>query len=146
MSSRSIEILLVEDNPADVMFTRQALEDAKLLNHMQVLEDGASALAYLRRQPPYTGATTPDMVLLDLHLPGIDGQEVLKTIKEDEDLKHIPVVVLTNSMLKSDVERAYRAFANCYIVKPVDRDRFLTAIRELKRFWIDIVNLPPKGV
>ena len=145
MVSRSIEILLVEDNPADVMFTRQALEDVKIINRLSVVEDGQQALAYLRKQGAYAAAATPDLVLLDLNLPGIDGHEVLMEIRGDAALTHLPVIVLTSSMLRDDVQRAYRTFANCYIVKPVDHAQFLAAIRTLKRFWIDVVRLPSQG-
>ena len=142
MTARSIEILLVEDSPADVAFTREALDDARLLNHLHVVDDGEQALRYLRREPPFTDAKRPDMVLLDLDLPRIDGREVLTVVKADPDLQDIPIVVLTNSILREDVERAYAAFANCYIVKPVDRLQFMEAIRRLKRFWVDVVRLP----
>lgn len=142
MTARSIEILLVEDSPADVAFTREALDDARLLNHLHVVDDGEQALKYLRREPPFSDAKRPDMVLLDLDLPRVDGREVLAVVKADPDLQDIPIVVLTNSILREDVERAYATFANCYIVKPVDRLQFMEAIRRLKRFWVDVVRLP----
>jgi two-component system response regulator len=142
--ARSIEILLVEDNPADVAFTREALDDARVLNRLHVVEDGADALRFLRREPPFADVPAPDLILLDLNLPRIDGHEVLRTIKSDPELTHLPVIMLTNSIMRADVESAYRSFVNCYIVKPVDRRQFLDAIRNLKRFWVDLVRLPTK--
>ena len=145
MPPKSIEILLVEDNPADVAFTRQALADAKVLNRLHVVEDGATALDFLRRRGEHASAPRPDLVLLDLNLPGIDGREVLEAIKGDPGLMDIPVIVLTNSAMKEDVQRAYRRHASCYIVKPVDRQQFLTTCQALKRFWLQVVALPRGG-
>lgn len=142
MTIRSIEILLVEDTPADVAFTREALSDARILNRLHVVDNGEDAMRFLRHEEPYGAVPTPDLILLDLNLPGMDGREVLEAIKRDEALAHLPVIVLTNSVMREDVQRAYAAFVNCYIVKPVDRQQFLNAIRRLKRFWVDVVQLP----
>jgi CheY-like chemotaxis protein len=142
MPPRPIEILLVEDNPADIAFTRNALQSARVLNHLHVAEDGQTAIDFLHRRGAFAKAPRPDLILLDLNLPGRDGREVLADIKSDSDLTIIPVIVLTTSGLQADVENAYRNYANAYITKPVDSKAFLSAITSLKRFWIDLVRLP----
>jgi CheY-like chemotaxis protein len=139
------EILLVEDNPADVGLTREALQDAKVANNLHVVGDGVEALAYLRKEGTYAGAITPDLILLDLNLPKKDGRHVLAEIKADDQLKHIPVVVLTTSKSDEDVYRAYNLHANCYICKPVDFEQFITIVTSLEEFWFTMVKLPPKG-
>ncbi len=141
---RSAEILLVEDNPADVGLTREALDDAKVANHLTVVGDGMEAMAYLRREGKYAKATVPDLILLDLNLPKKDGRSVLADVKADEALKRIPVVVLTTSAADEDVYRAYGLHANCYICKPVDFGTFVRIINSLERFWLSTVRLPPK--
>ena len=138
-----VDILLVEDNPGDVRLTREALREAKFQNELYVAEDGVEAIAFLRRQGKYAGAVRPDLILLDLNLPRKDGREVLAEIKEDADLKRIPVVVLTTSQAEADIVRAYNLHANCYINKPVDIEQFLTVVKSIEDFWLAIVKLPP---
>lgn len=142
-SMRSIEILLVEDSPTDALFTQRALSDARFINQLHIVEDGVKALAFLRKEAPYTDAVRPDLILLDLNLPRKDGREVLAEIKEDENLKVIPVIVLTTSRTEEDILRSYRLHANCYITKPVDFDSFTDAIATLEKFWFAVVTLPP---
>jgi len=145
MSSRAIEILLVEDNPGDARLTLEAFKEGRVLNRLTVMKDGVEALAYLRRQGAYASARVPDLILLDLNLPRKSGREVLMEIKADERLKTIPVVVLTTSADEQDVARAYSQHANCYITKPVDLDQFLGVIRSIENFWLTLVRLPGTG-
>ena len=142
MNSRTIEILLVEDNLGDARLTQEAFNEGRLLNNLSVVTDGVEALAYLRQQGKYANATRPDLVLLDLNLPKKDGREVLAEIKADERLKMIPVVVLTTSASQEDVIRAYGSHANCYITKPVDLDQFLRVAQSIENFWLSLVRLP----
>ena len=137
------EILLVEDSPSDVLMTREALDYAKLRHHLHVVEDGVRALAFLRREGPYAQAPRPDLILLDLNLPRKDGREVLLELKADDQLRTIPVVVLTTSRAEEDVLRAYGLHANCYIAKPVDFMRFAEVVRAIEHFWFTVVTLPP---
>jgi len=139
-----VEILLVEDNSGDVRLIREALKSDRLWNSLQVAQDGVEAMAYLRREGGFSGATRPDVILLDLNLPRKDGREVLAEIKTDEDLKLIPVVVLTTSQAHEDILQAYRLHANCYITKPVDLDEFMLVVKAIDHFWFAIVRLPPK--
>lgn len=139
---REIEILLVEDNPGDARLTREALNEGKVLNHMEVVEDGVEALAYLRQTGQYITATRPDVILLDLNLPRMDGRELLAIIKTDPDLKRIPVVVLTTSRAEEDIIKSYDLYANCFITKPVDLDQFITVVKSIEDFWFTIVKLP----
>ena len=139
--TRSIEILLVEDNPGDVRLTQEALRDSKLLNNLAVAKDGVEALEMLRRNGPYATQPRPDLILLDLNLPRKDGREVLIEIKWDPVLRRIPVVVLTTSEAESDVMKAYDLHANCYIVKPVDLDQFINVVRTIEGFWLSVVKL-----
>jgi CheY-like chemotaxis protein len=139
-----IEVLLVEDNPGDALLTRIALEDSKISVHLNVVEDGVEAMAFLRKQDKYAKVAHPDIVLLDLNLPKKDGREVLAEIKSDENLKRIPVVVLTTSQAEEDILKAYNLAANCYITKPVDFDQFIKIIRTIENFWFAIVKLPPE--
>src|SRR4030067_278339 len=129
-----IEILMVEDNPADVRLTIEAFKDAKVLNRMNVAEDGEAAMAWLRREGKYADAPRPDLILLDLNLPRKDGREVLAEIKADPDLKRIPVVVLTTSDDERDILHSYNLHANSYIVKPVDLERFIGVVRSIEEF------------
>jgi two-component system, chemotaxis family, response regulator Rcp1 len=145
MSSRAIEILLVEDNPGDARLTKEAFKEGRVLNSLTVINDGAEALAYLRREGKYSNAKLPDLVLLDLNLPKMDGREVLAEVKSDERLKNIPVVVLTTSSAPEDVMRAYGNHANCYITKPVDLDQFLRVVQSIESFWLSLVKLPAQG-
>jgi two-component system, chemotaxis family, response regulator Rcp1 len=139
-----IEILLVEDNPADVRLTTEALKEEKIYNNLHVVIDGVEALSFLRREGKYAKAVRPDLILLDLNLPKKDGREVLKEIKTDDNLKAIPVVVLTVSKSEEDILKSYDLHANCYITKPVDLDQFMKVIRSIQEFWLTIVKLPPK--
>jgi len=145
-TGKPIEILLVEDNPGDIRLTQEAMKDAKVLNKLHVVRDGVEALAFLRRQGKYAKSVHPDLVLLDLNLPKKDGREVLAEIKEDPNLKSIPVVVLTVSKAEEDIIRSYELHANCYITKPVDLERFLEVVKAVEDFWLTIVKLPPHGV
>jgi two-component system, chemotaxis family, response regulator Rcp1 len=140
--SRSIEVLLVEDNPGDVRLTREALREGKVFNHLSVARDGEEALAFLRREGPYADAPRPDVILLDLNLPRKDGREVLEAIKADATLRTIPVVILTSSEAERDIARAYELNANCYITKPVDLDQFITVVKSIEDFWFTVVKLP----
>lgn len=140
--SHQVEILLIEDEPADARLTKEALRDARVLNEIHVVTDGAEAMAYLKRQGRYEAAPRPDLVILDLNLPGKDGREVLEEIKNDPNLKQIPVVVLSTSSDQTDISKAYDHQASCYIVKPVDADKYFHAIRTLKELWFNIVALP----
>jgi CheY-like chemotaxis protein len=139
-----IEVLLVEDDPGDVLMTREAFDEHKVRNRLTVVSDGAQALAYLRRQQPYADAVRPDLVLLDLNLPKRDGREVLAEIKADESLSQIPVVVLTTSRAEEDVLRSYRLHANAYVTKPVDFEQFITVVRRIDDFFVSVVKLPPR--
>lgn len=139
---KPIEILMVEDSPTDVLITEEALEQAKVRNHLHVVEDGVQAMAFLRQEDPYTQVPRPDLILLDLNLPRKDGREVLAEIKADEHLKTIPVVILTTSRAEEDVLRAYGLHANCYISKPVDFTRFMEVVRAIENFWFTVVTLP----
>ena len=142
---KAIEILMVEDNPGDVRLTREALKGGKVLNQLHVVEDGVAALDFLYRRPPHQDAPRPDLILLDLNLPKMDGREVLSRIKSDEALKLIPVVVLTTSQAEEDVLRAYRLSANCYVTKPVDLHQFNRIVQAVEEFWLTIVSLPPRA-
>jgi len=143
-SGRPVEILLVEDNPGDVGLTRETLKDSKLLNHITVVGDGVEAMALLRREGKYANTTRPDLILLDLNLPKKDGREVLKEIKTDEQLRRIPVVVLTTSSAEQDILKTYDLHANCYITKPVNLDQFTAVVKAIEEFWFTIVKLPPE--
>lgn len=139
-----IEILLVEDNPGDVRLAREALKENKVENNLHIVEDGVSAMEFLRKQGKYQNAARPDLILLDLNLPKKDGREVLAEIKADNDLKRIPVVMLTISKAEEDILRAYNLHVNCYITKPIDLDQFIKVVRTVEDFWLTIVKLPPK--
>lgn len=141
---RPIEILVVEDNPGDVRLMREALKGCKILNELQVVGDGVAALDFLHRRSPYDNAVRPDLVLLDLNLPKLDGRQVLAAIKSDPVLKVIPVVVLTTSEAEEDILRAYHLAANCYVTKPVDLHQFNRIVQAIEDFWLTIVTLPPR--
>jgi two-component system response regulator len=140
---KPVDILLVEDSPTDVLLTEEALEHSKVLNNLHVVDDGVEAMAFLHREGKYADAPRPDLVLLDLNLPRKDGREVLTEMKSEENLKRIPVVVLTTSRAEEDIARAYGAHANCYIAKPVDFDQFADVVRTIENFWFTVVVLPP---
>jgi len=140
--ARPIEILLVEDSPSDAQLAIEALQAAKIANRLNHVEDGVEAMQFVRRQGPYRDAPRPDLILLDLNLPRKDGREVLEELKEDADLKAIPVVILTTSRSEQDVLRSYKLHANCYITKPVDFTQFMEVVRSIEHFWLTIVTLP----
>jgi CheY-like chemotaxis protein len=137
IASFPIEILLVEDNPADVRLTLEALKDSRLPNRVHVARDGVEAMRMLKE----TGAVRPDLVLLDLNLPRKDGREVLAEIKQDESLRHIPVVILSTSQAEQDILQSYRLHANAFVTKPVEIDRFFEVVRSMEHFWLDVVKL-----
>ena len=139
-----IEILLVEDNPGDVRLETEALKEGKIFNRLSVVRDGAEAMEFLRKKGKFVDVETPDLILLDLNLPKKDGREVLAEIKADDDLRRIPVVVLTTSRSEEDVLRSYNLHANAYIVKPLDLDQFINAVRKIEDFWLTVVRLPSK--
>jgi len=142
--SRLIEILLVEDNPGDVLLTREALKEGKVLNNLYVAKDGSEALQFLHKEAPYENVPTPDIVLLDLNLPRVNGREVLAHVKSDLNLRRIPIVVLTTSKAEEDIVRSYDLHANCYITKPLDLEQFIQVIKSIENFWLSIVKLPEK--
>ena len=142
LDMRPIEVLLVEDDAGDVLMTREAFEDAQVVNNLSVVSDGAEALEFLRRQGEYADAPRPDLVLLDLNLPRLDGREVLSEIKNDGELAMIPVVILTTSEAEEDVVRSYALHANAYVSKPVDFDQFLTVVKQIDDFFVSVVRLP----
>lgn len=141
---RHIEILLVEDSPADVLLTREAFAQNKLVNDIHVAEDGIQAMDFLYRRGEYASAPRPDLILLDLNLPRKNGREVLAEIKGDPDLRSIPIVILTTSSAEEDILKAYNLNANCYVVKPVGFDNFMQAMQSIRHFWFSIVTLPPE--
>ena len=139
---RQIEVLLVEDDPGDVLMTKEAFEDYKVKNQLHVVNDGAEAMAFLRGEGEYADSPRPDLVLLDLNLPRMDGREVLQAIKSDAELASIPVVVLTTSEAEEDVLRSYSLHANAYVTKPVDFERFIEVVRQIDDFFVSVVRLP----
>lgn len=141
---KEIDVLLVEDDPGDVLMTREAFEENKVANRLAVVSDGESAMAYLRKEGPYAEAPTPDLVLLDLNLPRMDGREVLAAMKGDDTLQSIPVVVLTTSEAEEDVLRSYALHANAYVTKPVDFERFIDVVRQIDDFFVQVVRLPSR--
>ena len=146
IKAKAIDILLVEDNPGDVRLTREALKEGKVLNTLHVVGDGIEALEFLRHEGPYAKVPHPDIILLDLNLPRMDGRELLAEIKSDPDLRRIPVVILTTSKAEEDIIKSYDLHANCYITKPVDLDQFIKVVKSVEEFWFTIVKLPPDGV
>jgi CheY-like chemotaxis protein len=144
MLTRPVEILLVEDNPGDVRLAIEALREGKVHVNMSVAADGVEAMEFLRRQGKHQDAPRPDLILLDLNMPRMDGREVLAELKADEDLKRIPVVVLTTSKAEEDILKSYNLNANCYITKPVDLDQFIHVVKSIHEFWLTVVKLPPE--
>ncbi|HEX3719823.1 MAG TPA: response regulator [Verrucomicrobiae bacterium] len=144
MSVSPIQILLVEDNPGDVRLTEEALKDAKVHTILHVAKDGVEALTFLRKTGQYADAPMPDIILLDLNLPRMNGLEVLKEIKNDEKLRQIPVVVITSSKAEEDVAKSYHLHANCYITKPIDFSQFIVMVQSIENFWFTIVRLPTR--
>jgi CheY-like chemotaxis protein len=139
---RPVNVLLVEDNPGDVRLTIEALRDGKVRNNLSVVGDGLEALHFLGRQGKYADARRPDLILLDLNLPKMDGRELLAAIKSDERYKTIPVVILTTSKADQDILQSYALHANCYVTKPVDLDQFISVVRSIEDFWLSIVTIP----
>jgi CheY-like chemotaxis protein len=137
-----IDVLLVEDDPGDVLMTREAFDEHKVANRLSVVSDGVSAMAFLRQEGEHADAPRPDLILLDLNLPRMDGREVLAAVKADEELRHIPVVVLTTSEAEEDVLRSYSLHANAYVTKPVDFERFIEVVRQIDDFFVSVVRLP----
>lgn len=143
--AETIQLLLIEDSPGDVRLVQEALQGGKVRKKLHVVSDGVEALAFLRRQGKYADAARPNLILLDLNLPKKDGREVLATIKQDDDLKSIPVVILTTSQAEQDILETYKLHANCYITKPLDLDQFITMVKSIENFWLTVVKLPPNG-
>ena len=141
--SPPVEILLVEDNPGDFRLTQEALHEGKVYNNLHWAKDGVDALDFLKRRGKHANAPRPDIILLDLNLPKKDGREVLSEIKGDDDLRAIPVVILTTSQAEEDVLRSYDLHANCYVTKPVDLEKFIVVVQSIDRFWLTVVTLPP---
>ena len=139
-----IDVLLVEDDAGDVLLIQEAFQDNKVRNRLHVVSDGVEALRFLRREGEHADVPQPDLVLLDLNLPRKDGREVLAEIKADDELRHIPVVVLTTSKAEEDVLRSYKLHANAYVTKPVDFDRFIDVVRQIDEFFVTVVKLPPR--
>jgi chemotaxis family two-component system response regulator Rcp1 len=139
---RSVEILLVEDNPSDVRLIQEAFKEVKLRNRLSVVWDGEEGLSFLRQEGTYQDAPRPDLILLDLNLPKMDGRELLEQIKGCQELHRIPVVILTSSKAEEDIIRSYDLHANCYITKPVDLDQFIRIVQSIEQFWLTIVTLP----
>ncbi len=138
------DILLVEDNPGDARLAQEALKEGRMTSRLKVVVDGVEAMAYLRHEGQYAGSPRPHLVLLDLNLPRKDGRQVLAEMKADDDLRRIPVVVLTTSQAEQDILRSYDLHANCYITKPVDLDRFISVVRSIEEYWCSVVTLPPR--
>jgi|SRR5687768_9710097 len=141
-----IHILLVEDNEGDILLTREALEEAKMLTTLSVVKDGKEAIDFVCRKGKYTEASLPDLILLDVNLPKKNGHEVLQYIKQDEELKQIPVIILTTSSSEMDINLAYKNYANCYITKPVDVNDFMSVITTIENYWTSIVKLPTNKI
>lgn len=139
---RPVEILMIEDNPGDARLAQEGLKEAKVHNNLTTVTDGEQAVAFLQRRPPYDQAPRPDLILLDLNLPRLDGREVLQQIKDDPLLRRIPVVVLTTSDADEDIVSAYDLNVNCYVTKPVDFELFVQVIRSIEDFWLTVVRLP----
>ena len=137
-----IEILLVEDNPGDVRLTKEALKEGKVYSNLYWVKDGVEAIEFLRRKGKYSESPRPDIILLDLNLPKKDGREVLSEIKGDEELRAIPVVILTTSKAEEDVLKSYNLHANCYVTKPVDLEQFIVVVKSIDMFWLTVVTLP----
>ena len=142
---KPVHVLLVEDNPVDVMVTREAFGEGKVANHLSAVADGVEALAYLRREGAYSNAPRPDLILLDLNLPRKDGRELLAEIKQDRNFKHIPVIVLTTSQDERDIRTTYDLHANCFVTKPVTLNDFVAVLKAIEGFWFQLVKLPPNG-
>lgn len=143
-TTHEIQVLMVEDDAGDALITQEALADAKVRNRVHLVPDGVEAMAFLRRQGPYGAAPRPDVILLDLNMPRMNGLEVLRALHDDADLRLIPVVVLTTSAAEEDIVRSYELNANCYVTKPVDLDQFLRVVTAIEDFWLTVVKLPTR--
>jgi len=141
---KSIHILLVEDNEGDILLTSEALEEGKILNKLSVVRDGKEVVDFLEKEEKYVKAITPDLILLDVNLPKMNGHEVLKFVKQHKDFRQIPVIMLTTSSSKEDIDSSYRNYANCYITKPIEVDDFMKALNQIEEFWVNLVKLPSK--
>ncbi len=146
MNTAPIEILLVEDNPADARLTREAFKEGKVANNLNVVDDGVKAMSYLRQEGDYAGSIRPDIILLDLNLPRKDGREVLAEIKDDPNLRRIPAIILTTSKAELDINTIYNLHGNCFITKPVNLDRFIEVVKSIEDFWLSTVKLPADGL
>ncbi len=144
--SRPIQVLLVEDNPGDAELTVEILEMSKVRVDIHVAEDGADALSYMFQEPPYESALRPDLILLDLNLPKVSGQEFLASIRKDPNLCSVPVVVLTSSEAEQDIVKSYELGANCYVTKPVGLEAFQTIVQQVEQFWFAVVKLPTEDI
>jgi two-component system, chemotaxis family, response regulator Rcp1 len=140
--TKPVQILLVEDNEGDIFLTQEAFREGKFSNELSIVRDGEEAIRYLLKEEPYEESSTPDMILLDINLPKMNGKEVLRIIKSHTLFKTIPVVILTTSSSEKDVFESYSGYANCYIVKPVKLESFITVVQSIENFWISIVTLP----
>lgn len=138
----NLELMLIEDNPAEIMLMEEILAEAGVTLELRLVSDGEAALEYLRRQGRFVAASRPDLIMLDLNLPGLDGRQVLREIKEDPDLRAIPVIILTTSQAEEDIQQCYQLQANCYITKPVSLEAFIEVIRSIESFWLHTVKLP----
>jgi len=144
IGGQPVEILLAEDNPGDIKLTQKALDSGQVLNNLHVVNDGQEAMSFLRREGEYADAPRPDLILLDLNMPRMDGRDVLQEIKDDESLRRIPVVVLTSSEAEEDIVQSYDLHANAYLTKPVDFDGFLDIVGRIEEFWLTVVKRPPE--
>jgi CheY-like chemotaxis protein len=144
IAAKPIDILLVEDSKGDIGLIEEVFEEAKIKNNLHIAEDGEEAILFLNNQGPFSDAPRPDIILLDLNLPKKDGREVLQEVKEDDNLKNIPIVVLTTSKAEEDILRSYNLHANAYVTKPVDFNQFIKVIKTIEDFWLQIVKLPSK--
>ncbi len=142
--SRAIDVLLIEDDPGDIVITREAFKNHKIRNTLRVARDGQEGLDYLYQRGAHQGAPRPDLILLDLNLPKYDGHQLLEKIKSDPEMRHIPVIVLTTSAAEEDILRSYRLHANAYVTKPVGFEQFMHVIREIDEFFVQVVRLPPR--
>ncbi len=140
---KAVEILLIEDNPGDVRLTVEALKESKIINNLNVVDDGIEALSYLQKEGIYKDKPRPDLIILDLNLPKKDGREVLGEIKSEDSLKQIPIAILTTSEAVEDIIKSYELHANCYITKPVNMEQFVKVVKSVGDFWFSIVMLPP---
>lgn len=144
VNDKAVEILLVEDNPGDVILIEESLKEGKFKVKLTVVDDGTEAISYLKRETPYLNAPKPDLVILDLNLPRVDGHQILKTIREMDEFKQIPVVILTTSNVGGDIKKAYDAGATCFITKPFGFNNFMEAVKTIEHFWFNVATLPSK--